>query len=245
MKRFWTVALFALCSTSASAGQPQSDSKDLLRNAQQFSATLLAATQQGHGLVEVKQPGLAFGSVRGYDVNEVTANIQKIQSDLSNGLKRNEFGGLEAYTQTFFPKVSLKTLEVTRTPETTCSTDPCPATLAEPESVESMYRYVGEFVNKVAGATAYKVSFNVRSKPAGAVFSLQPLGGGFQTEIATNGSVGNLFRGLYRYTIARQGFKRVEATLNLVDNSPDQLYCELIDAQSKAEPLPCMFGIIE
>jgi hypothetical protein len=230
---------------AVSAELSQSASKEILLYAQQLSDGAWTATKQGHGLIEVKQAGLAFGSLRGYDATEVTAKVGSIRGELIKGLERNELRGLQAYVREFFPRNTAQTLPVPRTLDTTCSVTPCPERLAEPGSVQALYGSVHEFVDKVAAATAYRVSFRVRSKPSGARFSLQPLGGGFLTEIATDGRVGSLFRGLYRYTVQREGFKKVEATVNLVDNSPEELYCELVDERAKLGALPCMLGLIE
>jgi hypothetical protein len=216
-----------------------------LKAALSSSEAILNSTKQGRGVIEVRQPGIPFGSVRGFDTQAVETDIQRIRDQVFAELKREDMVALNDYAREYFPTVDARTFEVPQSADTRCSIAPCPKRLLEPEGVEIAFGQIYSFVGKLAASTAYKVTFKVRSKPSGAKFTLQALGGGFITEIATDGSVGNIYRGLYRYKVQHTGFKSVEAQINLVDNSPGELYCELTEMNSNNESLPCLYGIIE
>lgn len=238
------LGLLVLGSPGSQAEQAAAVKQQLLENLHTSEARMIAA-RANQGLIEVRQPGMAFGSVRGFDAAEVEKAVATVRSELVSGLGTNELAGLRAYAEEFFPDPQLRTLQFTATPETTCTPAPCPSRLAEAASVQTAYAQTHGFVQKVAYASAYKTSFRVRSKPSGARFVLQPLGGGLTTETATDGSVGEMYRGLYRYTIERSGYKKASATLNLVDNDPAELFCELVATNSASDPLPCLFGVID
>lgn len=219
--------------------------KEHLRQAVERSQAAFEAADAQSGLVEVIEPGLPFGAIRGYDADRVDADAEAVKASLIGAFADESLSGLQAYVDEFYPLVNLRTVEVHTTPETECSVQPCPTLLAEPGSVLEVYRNIQQFTSKVSRASAYKISFDVTSVPDGARFTIQPVAGGQFTEVATNGPLGTIFRGLYRYTVERSGYKTASAVLNLVDNTPRELVCNLVSATSDDEPLPCLFGVIE
>lgn len=222
-----------------------SDFKERLRQTVERSQAALEAADAHAGLIEVTEPGLPFGAIRGYDAAKVGADAEAIKTSLLSALADERLTGLRAYVDEFYPSVNLRSQEISRTEMMSCSIEPCPASLAEPSSVMETYRNIHQFTSKVRRATAYKISLDVKSVPDSALFTIQPVGGGLLTEIATNGSLGTLFRGLYRYRVERHGYKTATATLNLVDNTPRELVCTLVSTASEDEPLPCLFGVFE
>lgn len=249
MKRRGLVFLMLLLATRVFAeevsGGLTTEARERLKSVAELSATSMATTKGLNGLVEIRQEGLPFGAIRGFDAEEVRGRTVKIRGDLEAALAPRELAGLKAYAMEFFPAVELRTVVVDERLRQGCSVTPCPVELAEPESAVAAMTTIHEFVGKVTGASAYKVSFRVRSNPPGARFSIGPMGGGFETQVGTNGSVGELFRGLYRYEIQKVGFKPVTATLNLVDNDPEELFCDLQPADGGSDPIPCVFAMVD
>jgi hypothetical protein len=84
------------------------------------------------------------------------------------------------------------------------------------------------------------VEFCVTSSPNRARFKMHPISPmpGEPPGTNTRGLMKG-WRGLYTYTVTREGYKDVEATLELVTHTPTVLACELVGNDKPDKALPC------
>lgn len=242
-----TCALLLLFTTSSSEttlDESISAAKQL-RDLEYSAAHSYERLQKHSDLVIVNQKGIPFESVSGYRGEDVENQLQKTKSKLLGTLDSSEYTAMMSYVSENFPEVKLTKYVISSAPEASCSVTPCPNSIIEPKSAEMAFNTIYEFVSKVANSSAYKVTFEVTSAPSGARFAITPIGGSDSIEIATDGRIENVFRGLYRYTVERSGFKTSTARLNLVDSAPTRLHCVLTPNTSEDTPIPCLSGLIE
>lgn len=93
-------------------------------------------------------------------------------------------------------------------------------------------------LNSLKSVSAYRLDLIVDSIPAGAVFELTPVTGGKLTR-ASRGTLSNVWRGVYNYTVIKDGQKTVSGTVNLVREKGNLLRCTLVHASSNSTALPC------
>ena len=86
---------------------------------------------------------------------------------------------------------------------------------------------VRSFLTKIRSMAPLALTLNVLTKPPGARISIMPVLGTRRHDTVTDGSFVNLYRGLYGYSIQKDGFDAVEGELDLVDDSRDLLLCVL------------------
>lgn len=95
-----------------------------------------------------------------------------------------------------------------------------------------------DLLNTLKSVSAYRLDLIVDSTPAGALFELTPVTGAKLTR-ASRGTLSNVWRGVYNYTVIKDGQKTITGTLNLVREKGNLLRCNLMAASSTATTLPC------
>jgi hypothetical protein len=95
-----------------------------------------------------------------------------------------------------------------------------------------------DILNSLKTISAYRLDLIVDSTPAGALFELTPATGDKLTR-ASRGTLSNVWRGVYSYTVVMNGEKTITGTLNLVREKGNLLRCTLTASSSTATALPC------
>lgn len=82
---------------------------------------------------------------------------------------------------------------------------------------------------------ALRVEITLDIQPRGARVEMSPLGGGTTATGVANGSMGILYRGLYRFVVSKRGYPPERGELNLVDHPGTRLVCRMeVDPRSAA-----------
>jgi hypothetical protein len=114
--------------------------------------------------------------------------------------------------------------------------------LEEGEHVYGKIKKILEKLKKVPERIT--LNLQVVSVPDGANFSIYPQSypaGGRETP--TDNTIENLYRGLYRYLIKRDGYLPVEGKLDLVDQEGSLLTCSLVSVRRGKNSLPCLLKV--
>lgn len=108
------------------------------------------------------------------------------------------------------------------------------------EQAETIFRRVGELLDRLTGPPDFRLNLTVNSRPADARVELV-----FQTDTPmstrTNGKITNIYRGKYTYHITKNGYKDIQEPIDFIDRSGSVLDCELEPLSSPQDALPCKF----
>lgn len=85
---------------------------------------------------------------------------------------------------------------------------------------------------------AYRLDLIVDSTPAGALFELKPVAGDKLTR-ASRSTLTNVWRGVYNYTVVKDGAKTISGTIDLVREKGNALQCTFVPQSSPGPALPC------
>jgi hypothetical protein len=173
--------------------------------------------------------------VQGYDAKKVNEAVLRNKSDLIAGLNNEEYAGLRAYVTRYFPlSESPLTLQTTRNSEASLikisnMVAGYPTEMQEaiisPTTLDKVVERVMSFYSKLNN-NKKAIDLEISSMPVGATVTLTTAGGKGRT-IDTNSRITNIFRGLYNYTIHKEGFKTIKREINLVDERGTKLECSL------------------
>jgi hypothetical protein len=97
-----------------------------------------------------------------------------------------------------------------------------------------------EVLNSLKAINAYRLDLIVDSDPPGALFELTPVAGD-KLSRASRGILTNVWRGVYHYTVAKEGEKTITGTLNLVREKGNLLRCTFVHITNNGAALPCDF----
>lgn len=95
-----------------------------------------------------------------------------------------------------------------------------------------------DLLNTLKTINAYRLDLIIDSTPAGAVFELKPVAGD-KLARASRGTLTNVWRGVYNYTVVKEGQKTITGSVNLVREKGNLLRCTFVNASSSDAPLPC------
>ena len=95
-----------------------------------------------------------------------------------------------------------------------------------------------DLLNTLKSINAYRLDLILDSNPTGAVFELKPVAGD-KLARASRGTLSNVWRGVYNYTVVKDGHKTITGTVNLVREKGNLLRCTFVNATSSDAPLPC------
>lgn len=108
-------------------------------------------------------------------------------------------------------------------------------------SITDVLQKVNDLLAKIyhlLKAKGLRLQVTVESNPSEALFTLTSSAGLPIGKKSTKDTM-TLVRGQYSYAVAKTGFKPILAPLNLVDESPARLICQLVAETEKAAALPC------
>jgi hypothetical protein len=95
-----------------------------------------------------------------------------------------------------------------------------------------------DLLNTLKSVNAYRLDLVVDSTPAGALFELKPVAGD-KLARASRGTLTNVWRGVYNYTVVKDGAKTITGTIDLVREKGNVLRCNFVPADSSGPVLPC------
>jgi hypothetical protein len=95
-----------------------------------------------------------------------------------------------------------------------------------------------DLFNSLKGVNAYRLDLVVESTPAGAIFELKPAAGDTLAR-ASRGTLTNVWRGVYTYTVTMEGQKTITRNIDLVREKGNMLKCNLVNKSSPGDALPC------
>jgi hypothetical protein len=93
-------------------------------------------------------------------------------------------------------------------------------------------------LNSLANVSAYRLDLILDSSPTGALFELTPLAGE-KLARASRGTITNLWRGVYNYTVTREGEKTITGTIDFVREKGNTLRCSFVHQGNSGPALPC------
>lgn len=123
-------------------------------------------------------------------------------------------------------------------PEATWKTGDGRACVPMPQS-KSFISKIQELIERLSAVDRLAVDLRVTSVPEGASVSLATLRTSPARTTATNASLTNVYRGYYRYTVSKNGFKTISGDLNLVDERGTLLRCAMTPAADAGAPVFC------
>jgi hypothetical protein len=201
------------------------------------------------------------GTLEGYNVTQVKQVIEQGKSVLLEHLEEPAFSGFKAYANRFYPlannlvtfpikpdqklgRSDLKVKELRTEMTTTRSHFVYQETqedkehvLATPGSVDAAIAAVVSFFGKLRG-NIKAIDLSVISEPDEAGVELKTELGKLRTT-STNSKFTNVFRGLYTYTVRKNGYKGIQKELNLIDEEGTILKCKLYLSRERDGPYPC------
>jgi hypothetical protein len=95
-----------------------------------------------------------------------------------------------------------------------------------------------DLLSALKSINAYRLDLIVDSAPAGALFELKPIAGD-KLARASRSTLTNVWRGVYNYTVAKDGEKTITGTIDLVREKGNMLRCSFAHQSSPGPALPC------
>lgn len=95
-----------------------------------------------------------------------------------------------------------------------------------------------DLLSALKSVNAYRIDLIVDSIPAGALFELKPIAGD-KLARASRSTLTNVWRGVYNYTVVKDGEKTITGTIDLVREKGNTLRCNFVHQSSTGPALPC------
>jgi hypothetical protein len=95
-----------------------------------------------------------------------------------------------------------------------------------------------DLLSALKSVNAYRLDLTVDSAPAGALFELKPVAGD-KLARASRSTLTNVWRGVYNYTVVKDGEKTITGTIDLVREKGNMLRCNFVHQISAGPALPC------
>jgi hypothetical protein len=95
-----------------------------------------------------------------------------------------------------------------------------------------------DVLNSLKSVSAYRLDLILDSNPTGALFELTPVAGD-KLSRASRGTLTNVWRGVYNYTVVKDGEKTITGSVNLVREKGNLLRCTFVHANTSGAALPC------
>jgi hypothetical protein len=115
--------------------------------------------------------------------------------------------------------------------------DPSRTFISKSEA-DTRFALLKELLSKLAALPAFLMNMMVVTRPPRAFFELKSAGGK-HIETTTDDELTNVYRGEYEYTVSKQGYKSVHASIDLIDRAGSLLSCELLPEDDPQAALPC------
>jgi len=195
------------------------------------------------------------GTLEGYNVTQVKQAIEQGKLWLLEYLDEPAFAGFKAYVNRFYPlannlvtfpikpdqRVARANLKIMNTTKSQFASqdaqDEKEHVLATPGSVDAAIAAVTNFFGKLR-ANVKAIDLSVVSEPDEAGVELKTELGKLRTT-STNSKFTNVFRGIYSYSVRKNGYKGIQQELNLIDEEGTILKCKLYLSRERDGPYPC------
>lgn len=217
-----------LINSSSAKQVPQEPPTTQARIAEALRRAKYRVDSNGNSLGRV----VAEGNVQGFKAAEVIQGVNQGKEQLLNELAGDQLASLRLYIETFYPVALLANLETNNSKF---------GPLVTPNSERRAFNKASSFIaglrSKFGGFGAQdsdlSVDLNVTSEPDQAL--LQLVAGSETRETRTNNAMPNVFRGLYDYTIKKNGFKTGAGKINLIDGEGHLIQCTLVSSNNSGE----------
>lgn len=200
------------------------------------------------------------GTLEGYNVTQVKQVIEQGKVRLLEYLDEPAFSGFRAYANRFYPladnlvtfkikpdqklgryDLKIRELRIEMNTASHFTSQEAPENkehvLATPGSVDAAVAAVVHFFGKLR-ANVKTIDLSVVSEPDEAGVELKTGLGKLRTT-STNSKFTNVFRGLYTYSVKKNGYKEIQQELNLIDEEGTILKCKLYLSRERDGPYPC------
>jgi len=176
----------------------------------------------------------AVQNVEAYEAQAVSNALSNTKAILLQGLPRGrQLEGLRAYVERTFP-ISLQ-LSVFRNDQNT---------FVERNAANEVLAKAEETIETVDISDA-EVEITITSLPDDATFKLLSFDGKAIQDVCTNDCSVRLYRGDYKYEIARVGYKKKRFDLFLLNRAPRlKLGCRMVKVGEDSEPSPCRESVV-
>ena len=247
MLRYWAgYAALIVCVAQRSLWAQENVSLSSLRGVAQQAETMLATQEPKR--VDVTDPQLlkAFQKIPGrvprfYDIGSVRALLNESKQFLERQLAgRAELMPLREYVQRFYPNDvgGFPVLSADRLKRGLNVTPDTPVVVPEEWVISALTRARG-VASGIRGMSTLTLDLSVLSKPEQeATFTLHTRGGIVHNG-TTNATFKGVYRGLYFYTVSKNGMKTIVDDLNLVNDPRPVLNCTLISEKRPEGPAAC------
>lgn len=169
------------------------------------------------------------GSENVYKVADVKEVAERGKRELLTEFDAKNLSGLKAYVEIYYPAIELAQLRGQNDQVVTTES-----------SAEELFNKISSFLLRLKTIERLALGLKLLSTPGGASFEIWPVGNEkARTPAFTNQEL-TLYRGLYKYRVRKAGFKTVEYTLNLVDQTGNALECTLNRGEDEEGPYPCL-----
>jgi hypothetical protein len=115
-----------------------------------------------------------------------------------------------------------------------------PAAAVRKEDGDLTWKKIKNATTRLGRVNELTVRLEIKSVPiAGAHVKLRSVGLTEAMDVATNGTLERVWRGKYKYTVTKAGYKTIEGSLDLVLNSGGEFLCTLQPTNTGESALPC------
>lgn len=207
-----------------------------LRSALGAASLRLESGKSGLRTVFVRRLGSQQSVVGGVNDSEVTRVLAEGKETLLQGLDRPNLDGIKAHVERFYPRPELDVVAFDTVRQ---GSSVELITVVSEESVVRAFAATETYLNKIAAAAVRPtVDLEVTSTERLATCKLFA-GLRLKREVTTDDVTRNLARGLYKYTVTKEGYRPAEGDLNLVDDDVTVLECTMHRVTDDNGPSKC------
>ena len=185
-------------------------------------ARINAEISQTHADFQVRTQKFRAPSKWGYPAGDLNSVLASTRQQLLDDLPR-EAAPLRAYVLQNFPAAVPGVAASKRIDMKLCG-----PTLST----------ANDLLSALKGVSAYRLDLTIDSAPAGALFELKPIAGD-KLSRASRSTISNVWRGVYAYTVIKEGEKTITGTIDLVPEKGNILRCSFVPESSAGPALPC------
>jgi serine/threonine protein kinase len=230
------IALIILGLVSYFFRQPRKPDREGILRTQLGRATELAQQDLEQSFNSIKPMSVKRSDgtfANGYDGNAVMDVARSEQMRLTQDLSASEFVALRIYIIEKYPVPKPENLDKIAVVKGNF-------VISEQSKTGVQLANIA-FIDKLSSLSQQgKLSINltINSSPDQASYEMWA-SGAFHRTTSTNNSIDNVWRGLYKYSLTKSGYKPIEDSLNLVDSNGRVLNCQLNITSEQDGPHPC------
>lgn len=222
----------AACSLGAQTADPVEERyRDGVGKALERFDTMTAGVRYQGGRSSLGRLG-EFGRIGadepGVPVAEFQRVIEQASQDVAKATGDPALAGMRAYARVSLTGIKVDTIQ-------TAEWGPC----VRQSDAQRAFKFIQSVLDRMRAVDKLRLDLRVTTEPSGAQVRIAPAGGGFVTELASDGTITNFYRGYYTYSVVKVERKPAEGVLNLVDQRGSRLSCKLPPAAAAEEKVLC------